>query len=168
MKRANVVYIMVIIILILSGCNLSNDFESKIYFDEFEVYKDKLEEIANLGLDLYRTENNETRVFIYFSNNNVGGYVSKSDVDEEIEVNKELELMLLSLTKSDIPCQLEYIIIGNTYVTFTREGIAYAIMYSEDSVEPQGVWKYNKEDLQIDKFEEKWYELKAHGLGVTP
>lgn len=137
-------------------------------FKEFDSHKEQLKEIAELGLELYRTPKQETRVFISFDDNSTWGFFSKTDGDEKIIVDERLSHMLVTLYNSDITFSINYIIIGDTYVTFTREGGSFAIMYSEDNVNPKGIWKYKDDDMQIDKYDDYWYELKAHGLGVIP
>lgn len=137
-------------------------------FKQFDSHKEQLKAIAELGLELYRTPKQETRVFISFDEDSTSGFFSKTDGDEKIVVDERLSHMLVSLYNSDITFYINYIIIGDTYVTFTREGCSFAIMYSEDDIKPKGVWKYKEDDMQIDKYEDYWYELKAHGLGVIP
>lgn len=167
-KRLITIFIILTIVWLLTKMVLIVQYNTgskeSVSFKEFDSYKEHLYKIAKLGLKLYRTEESGIRVFFSNGKETIGVLEN----GENIIVDERLSDMLLALKKLDFPCHIDYIIIGDSYVTFTRDGPAYAIMYSEDDVKPKGYWKYNDENLEVVQIEDCWYELKAKGLGVTP
>jgi len=165
-KVRNILSCWLLVLCITSCASVEISFDENIYFEEFYEYKDILEEIAYLALDLYRTNSQDEKFFIDFQGDNICGY--GDEIEGQIEIDIDLIHAIEKLKKSEIPCTLTYLIVGDTYVTFTREGTYFAIMYSEDDVRPTGAWKYNRDDVEIAKYEECWYELFVSGLGLHP
>lgn len=159
LKRCLLALCIIAVLLGICGCNY--EFKS-VRFQDFFDYEYDLLTIAQDALALYRTQNQDERVFIWVGSDH-GNYGSNSNY-ETFPVDEKLRKNMMDFSTNDATYHFEYIVIGDTFVTFTGEGIAYAIVYSEDNIRPLGSFKYHADDgVMINKITDHWFEIRVDG-----